>query len=538
MISPSTVDHTQASQCLALIQSLNPTDLDDSQRKLSGLLEGMLARSPEPVAHLQVLEHLRPTLDFVLSQLAQRYASRPLPPSSAEEETLHCVVRLWELMQHNYAQVSQRAAMDPAFNERRALIAQRRLQYQSHCMMEFFRARREMPSGLWHMFHQVFLSAERAGVADVRVPDSLNEVWGAQSANECYVAMLLIDAASPCSRTPREFAWLARWAQRFAPYCSLGQDTGSDKDTVYALDLEADHGLRPAGSLMPGAQIRGLATKKLASHIQAVVSQLKKGVAAASLGLGEDCVQPACARLLVSLYRPWGHATAGRKFQRRALRGQVQIATDPLAVAFFLEGREFVQPFDVRRSNFQDTMAMRTFGDRVELEPSESDLAIRAMQLGFAQETWDIADQSVAGYRLLRQHGDSRIEHRQLIGLRPSTNQKMLVAEVSWLQYQQAGALQCGVSMMPGPPQVIAVRLQINDRSAARERYRLGFVIPAVPALKTDMTLILPAGWFLSGRRVEIHADTPWFAKLVKLVSRGSNFDRVSFVREDASDLG
>ncbi|MDQ8020398.1 MAG: hypothetical protein REI94_01060 [Moraxellaceae bacterium] len=529
-VSPRIADYADTSQCLALIQALNPTDLDDTQAAIGGVLEGMLARPPEPAGHLQVLEQIRPTLDFVQSQAAQRYASRPLPPASGEEDTLQRVVRLWELMQHNYAQVTQRSALDPGFNERRALIAQRRLQYHALSMMEFFRARREMQPGMWHTLHQVYLSAERAGAADVRVADPLNEVWGAQSANECYVAMLLIDAASPYSRTPREFAWLARWAQRFAPYCVLLKEIEPGKGSQYALDLEGDHGLRPVGTLLPGAQARGLNTKKLASHIHAVVSQLKKGVAAASLGLGDDCVQPACARLLVSLYRPWGLASAGRKFPRRSLRGQVQIATDPMAVAFFLEGREFTQPFDARRSNFSETMVMRTFGERA--EQTDTELLHRAMQLGFVQEAWDVADQSVAGYRLTRQQGDSRIEHRQLIGLRATSNDKMLLAEVSWLQYQQAGALYAGVSLMPGPPQVAAVRLHLNERSA-RDRYRLGFIIPGVPALKTDATLILPAGWFLAGRRVEVYTEQGWFARLVKLVARGSNFDRVSFSREE-----
>lgn len=528
------IDFSQSAQCLTALRSLNPTDTDDTQVALSQLLEGMIGRPPEPIAHIQVLEEMRTTLDFVQTQAALRYASRPLPPSSNEEETLQRVLTLWTDMARSYALIAQRAALDPAFAERRALVTHRRMQYSALTMIEYFRARREIPPGLWRGLHAQFVAAERSGVADVRVPDVLNEVWGAQSSLEAYVAMLLVDASSPYSRTPREFVWLARWAQRFAPYCGLLKEFGATKSSIYCLDLDADHGLRPAGLLPPDATLRGLDTQKLAAHIQAVVSQLKKGVAAASLGLGEDCVQPACARLLVSLYRPWGLASAGRKFPRRSLRGQVKVATDPLAIAFFIDGREFTQPTDVRRSSFSDTQVFRAF-DRLDYDDNEASLQERALQLGYVQEAWDVADQSVAGYRLTRRRGDSRVEHRQLVGLRGENDEKMLLAELSWLQYQQNGALYAGVSLMPGPAQVVAVKLLLNERTS-RERYRLGFLIPGVPTMKTEMSLVVPAGWFLAERRVEVRSESTWNARMTKLVSRGSNFDRVYFVREEVPD--
>lgn len=541
--SASTTDFGQASQCLALLRRINPTDTEEAVATLGQLLEGMAINNPEPIAHLSVLEELRPTLDFVLGVVSRRYASRPLPPSSSEEETLKHVVRLWNLMVTNYEFIAQRAAnttepqLAQALANQRALLLHRRLQYFSLGIVEYFRARREVPTGCWRDLHALFVSAEKVGVASTRVADSLNETWGAQSSLECYVAMLLIDAAGPYSRTSREFLWLVRWAVRFAPYCSLENSFIGDKSSCYALDTDADHGLLPVGLLAPDVRSRSLNTSKLAAHIQGVVSQLKKGVSASSLGLGDDCVQPACARLLVSLYRPWGLAAAGRKFQRRAQQGQVQICADLMGVAFFLTGSQFTSPDPtIHYNDFVRTEAMLTFGEQVEnadLTPEQ--VEERALQLGYAKESWDVLDQSVAGFRLIRQAGESRVEHRQLLGVCPSPGESMLIAEVSWLQYQRTGALTVGVSMMPGPPTAIPVKLLSNDRSGAREQYRLGFLIPGVLALKTDPSLIVPAGWYMADRRIEVHAEKPWTARMVKLVSRGSNFDRINFVREVTS---
>lgn len=540
-----TADFNVPSQCLAALHGINATDVEDAVNTLNQLLEGMAVASPDPLGHLQVLEEMRPTLDFALESIARRYSSHPLPPSGGEDETFRLVVRMWALMASNYGFVALRAAnaTDPAVTaalaDRRGLILQRRLQYQSLSMIEYFRARRELPEGMWRDLHTLYLSAERAGVAGIRVSDSLNEVWGAQSPLEGYVAMLLVDAASPCSRTARELVWLVRWASRFAPYCSLEPGLSNKKHAYYALDTSADHGFRPVGLLSSDARSRSLNTTKLAAHIQAVVTQLKKGVAAKSLGLGDDCVQPACARLLVSLYRPWGLAAAGRKFQRREHRGKVQVCTDPAAIAYYLTGSEFIQPdeMSVRHLDFTRTEALLTLGEQVEgVEKTADATEMEALQLGYVKEPWDILDQSVAGFRLVRVAGESRVEHRQLVGISVPNGGKTLLAEISWLQYQSNGALHAGVSMMPGPPVLAPVKLMINGRSA-KDYFRIGFLIPGVPTLKTDPTLIVPVGWFMPNRRVAIHADQTWYARMINLVSRGTNFDRVSFVREEQSAL-
>lgn len=537
--NPASVDFNQPAQCQALLRRISVTDLEEAGRTLMQLLEGMAVANPPPLAHLQVLEEARPTLDYVLGEVSKRYASRPLPPSSNEEETLRQVVRLWSLMATNYGFVAQRGALagDGSIDDKRALLAQRRLRYHTLAMTEYFRARQEMPENFWLDLHQLFLSAERSHVATTRVPDALNETWGAQSPLEAYVAMLLTDAASPYSRTPREFLWIARWAQRFAPYCTLQEGKLSSNANLYLLETDSDHGLRPAASIAPDAHVRSLDTAKLASHIQAVVGQLKSGVSAASLGLGEDCVQPACARLVVSLYRPWGLASSGRKFPRKLLHGQLEVCTDPVGVAYFLTGKQFEQPENeqIHYNDFTRTEAMLALGERVEqAELTDTQLTERALQLGYVLEAWDVLDQSVAGFRLMRAQGESRLDHRQLIGVRPGAQERILLAEISWLQYLQNGALCCGVSLMPGPPGVLHVRLIDPQRKGTRERFKLGFLVPGVPALKTEPSLIVPAGWYVSERRVEVRGESPWVARMTKLLTRGANFDRVLFTREAA----
>jgi len=70
----------------------------------------------------------------------------------------------------------------------------------------------------------------------------------------------------------------------------------------------------------------------------------------------------------------------------------------------------------------------------------------------------------------------------------------------------------------------------VGLHSNARDPFKLGFLQPAVPALKTQPCLIVPGGWFQPQRIVELKVGEKIMqARLTKLVTRGSNFDQVEF---------
>ncbi|WP_374401004.1 hypothetical protein [Niveibacterium sp.] len=525
-------DFSNPDACLAWLASLNPTNLHETHELLAAMLGSLQERPPLPAQHLQVLEAARSAVEFVQTELARRYAARPLPPVSQEDETLRIVVELWQQMLRGYTLIAQRSALDPAFIDRRPMLAQRRIHYHGSLILEYFRARREVPAGMWAELHRLYGAAEDWNVATVRVGEPLNETWRAQSCAEAYIAILLVDAANPYGRTPREFTWILRWAQRFAPHCTIHTDVAVEEKSAYAIDLAQDFGLRPIAVATPGKTLRRVDSQRLAAHIQAVVAQFKRGASPASLGLGEDCVQPACARLLVSLYRPWGLAAAGRRFARKNTNGAIQIATDLPSIGYFVSGRPFEQPSDVRAGTFRDTMSVYTIGEQVEsADRSEGELYARAAQLGLILEHWEIADQSLQGFRIARHTSGSRVDHRQLVALRPSDGENFLLAEISWLMYRSNGQLLAGVSLMAGVPVMAGARIRNANGAGLRENYHQAFILPAVPALKSESSLVLPAGWYQADRLIDVHAEKPFTARIIKLITRGTTFDRVSFER-------
>ncbi|HNO88999.1 MAG TPA: hypothetical protein PKI69_12065, partial [Rhodocyclaceae bacterium] len=195
-----------------LLRNLHTLNASESHATLVRMLEGLLASPLGPEEQLEVLESARQTITFVQHEMSSRYAAHPLPPDSAEDATLRHVVRLWTALSTAYARLGDSGANDAEFRAQLPLLAQRRIQYLGQIIVEHYRAHRAEPPGAWRAVHAAFLEAERAGITHSRVIDPLNNTWKAQSPNEAYIALLLIDLTNPYGRNQRELNWICRWA--------------------------------------------------------------------------------------------------------------------------------------------------------------------------------------------------------------------------------------------------------------------------------------------------------------------------------------
>lgn len=524
--APIKTDFSDAEQCLSLLAATPVTNLPQVEATLAGLLDGMHATPPPPLAYLEVLERVRPVLAFVQEETAQRYAHKPLPPGDREEDALLRVVRLWQAAVRAYAQVAELGRGEPALSAQTALIRQRCIYYSGRALFEYFRARREVPGGLWSNLHRHYSSAELGKIADVAVSEPLDEYNRQQSCAAAYAAILLVEIANPYAHAPRELSWLFNWGPRFGHFTEIaGVDDTTDLQ-AYVADLSLDEGAKPLEMATRGPNLRRLVTTRLAAEMQRVLSKLKRNSSPAKLGLGGDCMQPGCAAALAALYRPWCQNASPRRFPRRGGSGTAFACYGFDSIHYFVNGREFVQPEHVRSYSRSDWEVITTW--RYQVDPSEQ-LHVRAAQIGYTLEPWEVGDQSVAGFRMHRRGSGHPLSHGQLIGLRPPDGELLLLCQVSWLMYEAGGDLQAGVHVLPGVPQAVGVR-PTGINVAAGEKYSRGFLLPAMPALKEVASIVLPRGWFSDQRVIELFAERRIEVRLIELLTQGPDFDRASFV--------
>ncbi len=520
-----TVDTRDAQRCRQIIGTLPITNVSASHGTLHALLKGMRRVPPSAAEYLATLEMAREPLAFLQESLAARYAAKPLPATAEETSVFERTVAVWRLMADSYAQVAQLGGGDPAIQNQLALICQRCVHYSGMAVIEYYRAHRALAKGVWFELHGFFDTAEDWGFADQPVDDPIGAGGATTTSAATYAAVLLVDLANPYGRTPKELSWIIRWAHLVATETAVTRPDEEAGGRGYGIDLMQDKGLLPVDQLAGTPSARLFDTSRLGERVQNLIAQLKKGDSPASLGLGDDCPAAQVSRLLVQLYRPWCLAALPRRFQRNRASGILPVAYGLESIYFQIAGSDFVQPQHVRTYSRAEVERFWTF--RNQMDPTQP-LIMQSSQLNSALDTWDIADQSLNGFRVHRNAAGPRVEHGQLVAIKPPGIDEFLLALISWLVIENDGRLQAGIQVLPGPVKGVAVRATGVGVSVS-EQYTRGFFLPAVPTLKEPVSVIVPAGWYTPGRVIEIFTDRSVAVRLGELLARGVGFERCSF---------
>jgi hypothetical protein len=293
----------------------------------------------------------------------------------------------------------------------------------------------------------------------------------------------------------------------------------------YAVDLMQDSGPRPVEQVPVAGSTRFFDTTLLGERVQALLSKLKDGYTPGSLGLGDDCPKSMAQRLLVQLYRPWCLAAMPRRFERNRASGTLSVVYDIESIYFRVTGVEFAQPGHLRGYSRAEIDQLITFNHQV--DPTRP-VNIGAVIARHPVDHWNIADQSLNGFRVLRMAQGQRVEHGQLLAVQAPAKEQFSLAHVTWLAAQADGGLQAGLQLLPTPARGVAVR-GTGPNVSATSLYAPAFFLPALQSLKEPVTIILPAGWFVPGRTVEVVTDRPILMQLGEMLARGANFERCTF---------
>lgn len=511
------------------LSRLSLANVQQAGRDVHQFLDSLLQASPPADVYLQLLEQTRISLCFIGDDLARRYTAKPLPLGDHEEDVFQEVVGLWRKAARVYAHCAQIQPSQPSVghHERLALILHRCIYYTGMAIMEHFRARRQLPAGLWLDLHGYFASAEEWGVATTAVPDALDSLGRSTHCSAAFVSVLLIDLAGPYMLSVRDLGWLLRWVGTWAPLVGIHPIEPGEPRPQVLVDLMKDSGLL-SGSEDPYTDSqRRLDTALLAVQLNDVRRQLRNNIAPQQLGLGEDCNTTQCHRLVKRLSRSWLLMQVARKYRRYQSSGTWKVCAGVEGIHFLLSGRTFSQPDSGRLYSRQEFEALFAF--RHTIDPAQT-AAISTAQPTFAFDDWQVFDQCATGFRLVRAHAGRRMQAGQLLAVCPHGGTAPMLAQIVWLIQEQGGGLSAGIAAMPGRPQAVAARPSSPSPGHA-DPYSRAFVLPAVPTIGAEPTLVIAKGWFYSERILDIYVDGGVRrVKLQKLIGEGPDFERVTFL--------
>lgn len=522
-------DFQTGSDIIARLPLANPAQ---AALDLERLLDSLLGAPPDGDTYFRLLEHARLPIAFVSEDLAKRYLNKPLPLGDLEEDLFEQVTALWSKAARAYAHCAENDSPEdhsPQHARRVAMILQRCIHNKGMVIAEHLRARRELPWGLWLDLHGYYASAEEWEIATLAIPDPLEPLGRSTHVQAAYISFLLCDMAGCYSLSVREQTLARRWATYWSPLVGLRAAQAGEALPQFVVDLMQDSALRPIADCLQTEHLRCLDTSRLALQMTQIRQQLRQRVPPAELGLGEDCSAGQCNRLLEALSRPWSQARAPRKFRRHATSGASRLCTGFEDMHFHIAGKEFEQPENVRTYSRREYESLFAF--RHQVDPTQV-LEVRQEQYARGLDTWEVVNQSANGFRLVRSTSGRKMTHGQLLALCPHDGESFLLAQNTWLMQEKEGGLIAGVRALPGLPLAIAARSIAEEGETLWEfssNYHRAFLLPAIPAVNAEQSLVLPQGWFRKGRVIELFTDGVWRVRLVRVLDSGPDFDRVSF---------
>jgi cyclic-di-GMP-binding protein len=512
---------TDSSGCAKWLQTLTLINIVPAHGKLLAELKELNGCSIVPAERLKIMELLREPVTFVQKEYAKKFASRPAPLAKPERDVFQSVIALWDALADGYRHGLQ-AVAGGASGMNVALLCQRVLWCTGQKLVALYEVYRDIDARDWEALHRAYGFAEEKGVG---TQDAAHPVRKGKQTTcaETYAQILLLDLASPSKLTARQIELISGWLEYWADKVSFTRTRGTAEEAVSPLAVDLASGAGASRRSEQGDAVRYLDLGDIGKSLRRRVSLLRKGESPASLGLGEDVTATLAESLLVMLYRRWCEDKQSRAMPRRSVAGTAKICSGMAAIHYFVTGRPFRPRGGTRELSKAEHEQIATLG-RIATH-RENDAAPAA---DFASEDWQMKDESASGLRLERSdpNAGSRLVVGQLLGIRPPDAKGYLLCTVRWLSVSAQFDLCIGVQILPGVPVGIAIRPPGGAAEPAQ-----ALLLPAMVALKTPDTLVLPAGWFKPQRAVEILGDAVLQVQLASVIDRGADFERVTFDR-------
>ncbi|RPI46731.1 MAG: hypothetical protein EHM59_06620 [Betaproteobacteria bacterium] len=494
---------SDADSCVAWLETVPLARLADAHEMVSAQI-GLVARTEIPaLERMRVLEILYQTAKHLQDEFSRRFIGRALPLSIVEYSVWNTVVDLWRSLYDGYHACLRRCVRDDATLAHAPLLALRCIELTAAAIREHHRVYRAVPAALWKRLHDSYANAERHGLVTADVPDPLRASAITRTCAGAYARALLAHLSNPYTMSPRQMDVMYRWAELWESLVHIGLNpTPPGLTPVLAVDLRS---CAPAGAshrAEPGPAVRYLGLEQLGQTLRGVLTLLRQGHDPAALGLGDDCQQPGCERLLTLLYIQWCGSGIGQ------LGPQSEHGEDARAcVGFHIVVQQLASEAEAFRSG---TASIRT-------------------AYGPLTEHWSVMGVSAPGFISVARgpECDERIEHHQLVAIKRRSASAFQLAVAQWLKHEEHGELSIGLRVLPGVPHMSALR-PLDDETASGSRTS-AIVLPAAPEMRTPATLVLAPGLFSKGRVFELVSGTLRKVRLLRLAERGADFERAVF---------
>lgn len=520
---------TDARSCKEWLNALPLTNIPQAQQlALDTLRLSNRATDIDPLERLKCMELLRDKVAFLQGEQRSRYFGKSLPLSPNDTNAWATGKALLEEMEAGY-RVCLAAAEGGSGEIGRhvALSLQRALRYLGAQMLFHAIVYRRFEPVLWSRVHQLYAEAERKGILEERVKDSLEGEDGVATVAETYAHVVLTQAAYLSEMTAPQMdfaeALLRMWIRKVRVLREPPAHAEALSAFPLATDLTRQIGARPLAvdDVKPSHRI--LDVEQLSKSIRRRIHGLKNDEEPVSLGLPAEASALDALDQLVRLHKLWCEGAPPRPPAKVPDETTAGLAFGVGEIHFFVTGgKVFEQPDRKRELTRQEKNDIAMFG-RV----TERTQSLMMGDLNFVVEQWGVIDEMLGAWRLQRPPTASKgVAIGRLVAMRLGETNQFYLGEISALVQETDGKVVITVTLFPGRPEPIAVRAG-DARNRQNAQWSQGFRLPPLSKLNIPGSLVVPSGMALRGRGVELWSeDGPRESTVYEVLNHGTDFDR------------
>ena len=521
------VGFSDARGCKEWLNALPLTNIPMAQSLVLEALRTLNGGETDALERLKCLELMRDKIAFLQGEQRSRYFGKSLPLSANDSNAWSNGRALLEEMEAGYrACLDAPSGSDDAMVAHRALAMQRVIRYIGAQMLFHASVYRRFDPVLWTRLHEQFALAERQGLAEERVKDSLESEKGGSSGLEAYLHVVLLQAAYLSELTAPQIdfveALLRQWIRKvkLQPHPVPEPQDGSH---ALAVDLDKPIGARPLPHGELGPRHRVLDAEALSRSMRKRIHGLQKEDDAATLGLPLEAAAVDALGQLQRLHKLWCEGAPPRPPARVPEEKTAGMVFGLADAHFFVGGgKAFEQPDRHRELTSQEKQDIEVFG-----EVSSRTQSRMATDHNYSLEPWTVIDEMLGAWRLQRPSTASKgVAIGRLVAMRAGDSSPFYLGQVSALVQEVDGRIVATVSLFPGRPQPVAARSG-EARGRASNPWTQAFRLPPLDRLQIPVTYLVPSGLASRKRSIELHEGTAREATVAEVVERGADFDRI-----------
>jgi hypothetical protein len=485
---------------LPLAQSL------DSARRMAAHLASVNRAKLDLDARAQILDVYRPIAATALDELDAIYSKATLPLAPRASEALMAARDLATELAMGYKTmlVEKSGKLLGAFGSKKGLAAfvLRAMEYELAILGASYKSYTPVPPGVWRDMHELYLHAEREGVA--------REVVDAESKAtvfDAYAEALLIALADPYRLVQGELDRILAQARSWRGVVAIAQARPATRPGGHFLiPCDTDRPPKPllsASDDTGGPNWRLLDANPIAEKLRAKKQAAETGNVSAttSRALGPDGLA-----LLAKLITLWGDPPK-RAHRRNPGESTVAICVGLKAVSHFVSFEPKVDEADaLKRGITMPLMALPT---------DDASQPIPVFE-------WDVVNESQGGLKVRRFAPTPQpLAVGEVVGVKLGTRARWTVGVARWITVFDEGGMEFGIQFLGGLARPVWVQPTITSTPQAKP----GLMIAFGDSGEVDSILTQP-GMFSDLREIELNdAGKMSVVRATSLIEKTARFE-------------